>query len=79
MLRDAHAGSAFTPHGPGKWLADLFLLARQQLLGAGVSGIHGGGWCTHSDPQRFFSYRRDGATGRMAAFIWRTGSRITNS
>ena len=71
LARDAHADSAFTPHAPGKWLADLFLLARRQLLGAGVESIHGGNWCTHSDPRRFFSYRRDKTTGRMAALIWR--------
>lgn len=53
-----------------KWLADIFLLARQRLKASGVSAIYGGGICTYSDAQRFFSYRRDGETGRMAALIW---------
>jgi hypothetical protein len=64
---------AFVPHAPGKWLADLFTLARQHLARAGVTHVFGGSMCTHSDPARFFSYRRDRATGRMAALIWRIG------
>ena len=71
VRRDPAAASAFTAHGSGKWLADLFALARQRLLRAGVTGIYGGGVCTHSDARRFFSYRRDRITGRMAALIWR--------
>ena len=70
LARDAQAGAAFAPHAPGKWLADLFLLARLALLRAGVRNVHGGTLCTHSDAQRFFSYRRDRVTGRMAALIW---------
>ncbi len=62
---------AFVPCGPGKWLADLFLLVRQALAREGVVQVHGGGLCTFSDPQRFYSYRRDRTTGRMAALIWR--------
>jgi hypothetical protein len=72
LARDARAEAAFTPHTPGKWMADLFLLARQRLASAGIRQIHGGELCTYSDPQRFYSYRRDRATGRMAALIWRT-------
>jgi YfiH family protein len=53
-----------------KWLCDLYALARLRLRGAGVERIYGGGLCTHSDPARFFSYRRDGACGRMASLIW---------
>lgn len=72
LALDARAEAAFVQHAPEKWLADLFLLARQRLARAGVRHIHGGGFCTYSDPRRFFSYRRDRATGRMAALIWRS-------
>ena len=68
---DGKAASAFAPHAPGKWLADLFQLARMKLSRAGVASVHGGTMCTHSDAQRFYSYRRDRTTGRMAAVIWR--------
>jgi YfiH family protein len=71
LAGDARAEAAFRPRAPGKWMADLFLLARQRLARCGVTRIHGGDLCTHSDPGRFYSYRRDGATGRMAALIWR--------
>jgi len=60
-------------HKPGKWLADLFALARQRLVAVGVNQIHGGRLCTFSDSRRFFSHRRDKVTGRMAALIWLTG------
>ena len=62
--------SAFKAHKPGKWLCDLPALARSALQRAGVSLIYGGDLCTYSDAQRFYSYRRDGITGRMAALIW---------
>lgn len=68
--RDAAAALAFRSHGSGKWLADIYLLARQRLQAAGVSSVSGGDLCTVSDPSRFFSYRRDGQTGRMASLIW---------
>lgn len=71
LARDPLAARAFRAHRSGKWLADLFMLARQALARAGVGHIYGGGLCTVSDPQRFFSYRRDKTTGRMAALIWR--------
>jgi YfiH family protein len=54
---------------PGHYLADLYALARARLNGSGVSSVFGGGHCTHSDSKRFFSYRRDGETGRMASVI----------
>ena len=58
-------------HRQGKsWLADLALLARQQLEKSGVRQVFGGEFCTWSIPDRFFSYRRDGITGRMATLIW---------
>jgi len=71
LARDPRSEPAFTPRAPGKWLADLFSLARQRLGGIGITNIYGGGHCTYSDPQRFFSYRRERTTGRMAAVIWR--------
>lgn len=55
-----------------RWYADLFGLAQARLNGAGVTAVYGGGLCTFHDPARFYSYRRDGGTGRMAALIWRT-------
>ncbi len=55
---------------PGKWMADLFGLARRRLTGAGVERIHGGGVCTYADARRFYSYRRDGVTGRFASLVW---------
>ena len=68
---DIGDGRWFSPTSqPGKYHADLFALARQRLLRAGVRRIHGGGLSTHADPARFFSFRRDGVTGRMAALIW---------
>lgn len=59
------------PDGSPRWLADLPTLARARLLAAGVRSITGGAWCTVDDASRFFSFRRDGVTGRMAAAIWR--------
>lgn len=71
VAQDAAAISAFVAHAPGKWRADLFMLARRALDRAGVKQVYGGGLCTYSDPTRFYSYRRDKLTGRMAALIWR--------
>jgi polyphenol oxidase len=62
--------SRFVARGGGKWLADLPGLARDSLAAAGVRRIEGGRWCTISDRSRFFSFRRDGVTGRMAAAVW---------
>ncbi len=60
----------FVPERPGKWLADLPRLARARLEAAGVAAVSGGRWCTFDAPSRFFSYRRDRITGRMAAMVW---------
>lgn len=64
------AEQAFTQIRPGHWLADMYLLARQRLEQQGVTEIHGGGYCTYTEKDRFYSYRRDGKTGRMASLIW---------
>ncbi len=61
---------AFVAKGPGKWLADIYGLARTRLLSEGCGYIGGGDYCTVTEIERFFSYRRDGITGRMAALIW---------
>jgi polyphenol oxidase len=68
------AATCFSPGRPGRWHFDLAGLARLRLAALGLAGIHGGSWCTFSDPARFYSHRRDGATGptgRMATLIWR--------
>lgn len=69
---DASAGDCFRAHPrvPGKFLADLYGLARGRLNKAGVARVYGGGLDTFADPQRFYSYRRDGRCGRMAALVW---------
>ncbi|MEY3804558.1 MAG: hypothetical protein RL667_680, partial [Pseudomonadota bacterium] len=73
MQYDGQAALAFKPHAD-KWLANLYVLAQQRLNALGVSQIYGGGidqaFCTYSDAQRFFSYRREAVTGRMASLIW---------
>ena len=70
LAADAESALAFTPRAPGKWLADIYLLGRQRLAAQGLTQVYGGSCCTFSDAQRFFSYRRDGKTGRMASMIW---------
>ena len=77
------AASAFTPatatgsapfatlaREEKKWLADIYQLARMRLHALGVTRIYGGQWCTYTDRANYFSYRRDGVTGRMGTFIW---------
>jgi YfiH family protein len=70
LARDPGAGAAFRPSPCGRWLADIYLLARRRLDALGVGQVWGGGLCTHGDWRRFYSYRRDGATGRMASLVW---------
>jgi YfiH family protein len=68
--RDAGAAAAFVAGRPGKWNADLAALARARLASAGVGAVAGGGFCTHDEPARFFSYRRAPLSGRMASLVW---------
>ena len=72
VAEDAAAMRAFVPGRAGKWHADLYALACQRLARAGVDCVSGMRACTFADARRFFSYRRDGSSGRMGAFIWRT-------
>jgi hypothetical protein len=69
---DRAAVAAFKARLNGKWHCDLYALARRRLQALGLTRISGGGLCTYSDGERFYSYRRDGATGRMASLIWIT-------
>ncbi len=70
LERDAQAAGAFRAGRAGRYLADLPALARRRLAALGIREVSGGGLCTHADPGRFYSYRRDGVTGRMAALAW---------
>jgi YfiH family protein len=69
------AADHFKAQPGGKWLADLPGLARQRLQALGITRVYGNdgsqAWCTVANPSRFFSHRRDGVSGRMAACIWR--------
>jgi polyphenol oxidase len=73
IQKDPQAESAFKPHGD-KWRGDLYQIATQRLNKLGITQIYGGGqdkdWCTFTDKENFFSFRRDGDTGRMATLIW---------
>jgi polyphenol oxidase len=70
----ANAADRFRPRprtdGSPRWLADLPALARDRLRAAGVTKVSGGSWCTVEQPLRFFSFRRDRVTGRMAAAVF---------
>jgi len=68
----ARVDDALVPLGHHQYRADLYRLARFELAALGCHQVYGGGECTFSDEARFFSYRRDGQTGRMASVIWRT-------
>ena len=69
IAQDAEDAAAFTPSGD-KYYADIWQLARLRLQRKGVRHFTGGGLCTFSQPDQFFSYRRDGVTGRMASLVW---------
>jgi len=70
---DAGAAVAFVENARGRWRCDLAQLARRRLAALGVEHVFGGSWCTYADAARFFSYRREGQCGRMAALIWLHG------
>jgi hypothetical protein len=73
LVDDPKAGEAFEPNARGRYMADLGMLARRRLQGLGVSRIYGGGECTFTQADRYYSHRRDGITGRQATLIWREG------
>lgn len=68
--RDERSARAFRPSARGRWLADLYTLARSSLGAAGVSSVTGGGHCTFAETEQFFSHRREAPCGRMATLIW---------
>jgi YfiH family protein len=70
IARDAGHASAFVANARGRWQADLYALARRELANIGILDVHGGDCCCYSDAARFFSYRRDRQTGRMATLAW---------
>lgn len=78
--KDAQAALAFKPAGE-KWLGNLYVIASQRLMRLGVTQIYSAGtdadWCTYTDEKNFFSFRRDGKTGRMASLIWLSESALT--
>ena len=70
MAHDQAAAGAFRQGTDGRWFADLYQLARQRLADYGVTAVYGGEYCSFTNSERFYSYRRDGVTGRMATLIW---------
>jgi YfiH family protein len=73
VAHDAQASMAFSRTSDGSWQADLYHLARQRLASCSVHAVSGGDHCTFTESERFFSYRRDGVTGRIASLIWLDG------
>ncbi len=72
LARDARAEVAFVANRPGHWLLDLYAVARQRLGGLGISRVYGGDFCTYTEKERFFSFRRERSSARMAAVVWLT-------
>lgn len=73
VTADGGAAGAFSANSRGRWQCDLAALARRRLGAAGITSVFGAACCTYAEPARFFSYRRDGRCGRMAALIWLAG------
>ena len=71
IAKSTHYNKAFQQKDQQHYLADIYQIARIELAGLGIDEVYGGGFCTVTDKQQFFSYRRDGETGRMATLIWR--------
>ena len=70
VKHDPAAEKAFEQTDETHYLADIYQLARQRLYKLGVEAVYGGGLCTYSDKERFYSFRRNPVTGRMASLIW---------
>lgn len=67
----AEAERAFLPiANAGKYMADIYELARVRLAAKGVTAVYGGDFCTFTDTERFYSYRRNACTGRLASLVW---------
>jgi YfiH family protein len=71
LEKSASFNDAFKQQGNGKWLADIYQLARIELTALGIVNVYGGTHCTFTEHERFYSYRRESQTGRMATLIWR--------
>ena len=71
LEKSASFNDAFKRQGNGKWLADIYQLARIELAALGIVNVYGGTHCTFTEHERFYSYRRESQTGRMATLIWR--------
>jgi len=72
VSHSTQSDAAFVRNSRDRWQCDLYALARARLTAIGVPAVYGGKWCTHADAARFYSYRREGRCGRMAALIWMT-------
>lgn len=70
LARDPSAETAFKATRPGHWLLDLYAVGRQRLASRGVARVFGGNFCTYSEPEKFFSFRKNGTSERMAAAVW---------
>ena len=70
IVGDPGAAVAFAARGGGKWSCDLYVLARRRLNLLGIERVFGGDRCTFTEREFFFSYRREGRTGRMASLVW---------
>ena len=78
LRHDVRAAAHFLPRQtPGKFLCDMYAIARLRLKALGIDKVSGGNYCTFSQPDLFFSHRRNPLTGRMAAFVWIDAGRDT--